>query len=553
MDSLESVQHFVDDYLGYLYEQRPTAASFDGVHAFDDHVEDVTRASLDRQIRELGGFARRLASIRPDALSLDDRLDRSTLELDVHARLLELERVRPHERSPQFYADMLSTTLASQVVLDYAPAPDRARRLVSKLRQVQPFLNAARQNVKDPPGLFVKTALETLRGLVAFIDVDMPRALRDLDDLSILSDLADVSTEATRAINAYANELETDTLPKAKGSFRLGRELFVEKLHLDEGVEIPLEKLIDVAEREIAETQEAFRRTAARIKDGDPLETWQSLKADHPVAGKVVAEARQQVEALRAFVEREGFVSVPEHDAIHIAPTPPFCRWTFASIWCPGPFEARGVRAHYYLTEPERDWAADRQEQHLRDFNRPTLCAISMHEVYPGHYLHFQHLRQINSKLRKSLVTMPLSVIEGWAHYSEHLAVEAGFDLYGHATRLGQLAESLVRLARLVVAIRLHTEDWSVEQGVRFFRESAFLEEGSARREAERGTFDPGYGSYALGRLMLLKLRHDLKEKQGARFSLKAFHDNVLGLGGLRYPLQREALLGADEAGALLE
>lgn len=553
MDSLESVQHFVDDYLGYLHELRPTAASFDGVHAFDDHVEDFTRAALDWQTRELGGFARRLSAIRPDALSLDDWLDCATLEQDVHARLLELEQVRPHERSPQFYADTLSTTLASQVVLDYAPAHERGRRLVSKLRQVSPFLNAARQNIKDPPGLFVKTALETLRGLVAFIDTDMPRALWDLDDPSVLSDLADASTEATTAIGAYITELETDTLPKAKGSFRLGRELFVEKLRLDEGVGVPLEKLIDIAERELAETQDAFRRAAGRVRDGDPAETWQALKADHPAIGKVVGEARDQVQALRAFVEREGFVSVPEHDPIHIAPTPPFCRWTFASIWCPGPFETRGVRAHYYLTDAESGWPAERQEQHLRDFNRPTLCAISMHEVYPGHYLHFQHLRQIPSKLRKSLLTMPLSVIEGWAHYAEHLAVEAGFDLYGPATKLGQLAETLVRLARLVVAIRLHTEDWSVEQGVRFFREAAFLEEGSARREAERGTFDPGYGAYALGKLMLMKLRQDVKEHQGQRFALKAFHDNVLGLGGLRYPLQREALLGPENAGTLLE
>jgi uncharacterized protein (DUF885 family) len=553
MDSLESVQHFVDDYLRYLYEIRPTAASFDGVHALDDHVEDFSRAALDRELRELGGFARRLASIRPDALSVGDRIDRTTLELDVQARLLELEQVRWHERNPQFYADTLATTLASQVVLDYAPAPDRARRLVSKLRQVGPFLAAAQQNVKDPPGLFVKTALETLRGLVSFIERDMPRALWEVDDVFVLGDLDTASTEAARAINAYADELESDVLPRARGSFRLGRELFREKLRVDEGIDLPLEKLLDVAERELAETQEQFRRTAAQVRDGDPLEVWQALKADHPAMGRVVAEARDQVQALRTFVEREGFVTVPEHDPITIAPTPPFCRWTFASIWCPGPFESRGVRAHYYLTDAESGWTPERQEQHLRDFNRPTLCAISMHEVYPGHYLHFQHLRGIESKLRKSLVTMPLSVIEGWAHYAEHLAVEAGFDMYGPATRLGQLAETLVRLARLVVAIRLHTEDWSVEQGVRFFREAAYLEESSARREAERGTFDPGYGSYALGRLMLLKLRQDVKARQGQRFSLRGFHDNVLALGGMRFPLQREAILGSEEAGALLD
>ena len=394
--------------------------------------------------------------------------------------------------------------------------------------------------------------VETLRGLVSFIERDLPRAFWDVDAVFVLGDLDHASTEAVRSINAYADELENEVLPKARGSFRLGRELFQEKLRLDEGIEVPLERLLEVADRELAETQELFRRTAARLRDGDPLETWQALKADHPPAGRVAAEAREQVAALRAFVEREGFVTVPAHDPIDIGPTPPFCRWTFASIWCPGPFEPRGVKAHYYLTEAESAWPAERQEQHLRDFNRPTLCAISMHEVYPGHYLHFQHLRGIESKLRKSLLTMPLSVIEGWAHYAEHLAVEAGFDMYGPATKMGQLAETLVRLARLVVAIRLHTEDWSVEQGVRFFRESAFLEESSARREAERGTFDPGYGSYALGKLALLKLRQDVKAKQGQRFSARGFHDNVLALGGLRFPLQREALLGAEEAAGLL-
>jgi hypothetical protein len=552
MDSLETVQHFVDDYLAYLHELRPTAAAFDGVHAFDDHVEDFTRAAIDRQTRELGGFARRLASIRTEGLSLDDRLDHTSVEQDVHARLLELERLRTHERNPQFYADLLSTTLASQVVLDYAPAPERARRLVSKLRQVAPFLHAAEQNVKDPPGLFVKTAIETLRGLVSFIERDMPRAFWEVDDVFVLGDLDTASTEAVRAINSYVTDLEAEVLPKAKGSFRLGPDLFVEKLRLDEGIDLPLGKLIDIAERELAETQDAFRRTASRLRDGDPMETWQALKADHPAAGRVVHEAREQVLALRTFVEREGFVSVPEHDGIQVAPTPPFARWTFASIWCPGPFENKGVKAHYYLTDVEAGWTPERQEQHLRDFNRPTVCAISMHEVYPGHYLHFQHLRQVSSKIRKSLLTMPLSVIEGWAHYAEHLAVEAGFDMYGPATKLGQLAETLVRLARLVVAIRLHTDDWSVEQGVRFFKESAFLEEGNARKEAERGTFDPGYGAYALGKLILLKLRQDVKAQQGQRFSLKSFHDNVLALGGLRYPLQREALLG-PESGTLLE
>lgn len=551
MDSLEPLSHFVDDYLGYLYELRPTAATFDGVHAHDDHVEDFSRAAIDRQLRDLGGFARRLANIREQTLSPDERLDRAMLESDVQARVLEIERTRNHERNPQLYADTLATTLASQVVFDYAPVDERARRLVSKLRQAPSLLAAARENVKDPPGLFVKTAVETLRGLITFLDVDLPRALADLDDLSVLGDLADATTEASRAIAGYVDHLEQEVGPKARGSFRLGATLFADKLRADEGVTLPVARILEIAERELHETQDEFRRVASRIRQGDPHETWQALKADHPPAGRLAAEARAQVEQLRAFIETQGIVSMPAHDGIHVAPTPPFYRWTFASIWCPGPFETRAVRAFYYLTDADPAWPDERREQHLRDFNHPTLWSISMHEVYPGHYLQFQHLRGVASRLRKSLMTMPTSVVEGWAHYAEQMMVEAGFDGHGGAVKLGQLAESLLRLSRLVVAIRLHTEDWSVEQGVRFFRDEAFLEESSARREAERGTFDPGYGSYALGKLILLKLRADYKQEQGARFSLRGFHDAVLGLGGLPLPLQGRALLGAP-TGALL-
>jgi hypothetical protein len=551
MDSLEPLSHFVDDYLGYLYELRPTAATFDGMHAHDDHVEDFSRAAIDRQARELGGFARRLAGIRADGLSADERLDKAMLESDVRARTLEIERTRNHERNPQLYADTLATTLASQVVFDHAPAAERARRLVSKLRQTPAVLAAARENVKDPPGLFVKIAVETLRGLISFLDVDLPRALADVDDLSVLGDLADATTEAGTAIASYVDHLEREVGPKAKGSFRLGSTVFAEKLRADEGVAVPLDKLLDIAQRELRETQEEFRRVAQRVRNGDPIETWQGLKREHPPVGTLATSARAQVDELRGFIERDGLVSLPEHEPILVAPTPPFYRWTFASIWCPGPFETRAVRAFYYLTDADPAWPAERQEQHLRDFNYPTLWSISMHEAYPGHYLHFQHLRSVSSRLRRSLMAMPTSVIEGWAHYAEHVMIEAGFDAQGGRTQLGQLAESLVRLSRLIVAIRLHSDDWSVEQCVRFFREAAFLEEPSARREAERGTFDPGYGAYALGKLILLKLRRDYKQSQGARFSLRAFHDTVLGLGSLPLRLQREALVGPG--GTLLE
>src|SRR4029078_8205539 len=174
------------------------------------------------------------------------------------------------------------------------------------------------------------------------------------------------------------------------------------------------------------------------------------------------------------------------------------------------------------------------------------------HEVFPGHFLHYQHLRQVESKVRKSTFFAPASFVEGWAHYCEHMMVEAGFRQGDTAFRLGQLAEALVRLARFVVAIRLHCEDLSVEQGMRFFRDEAFLEEATARREAERGTFDPTYLVYSLGKLMMLKMRHDYKEQQGNKYSLRSFHDAVLDQGSAPFLAMRPLLL-TDGCDAVLE
>ncbi len=220
-------------------------------------------------------------------------------------------------------------------------------------------------------------------------------------------------------------------------------------------------------------------------------------------------------------------------------------------MWSSGPFETKRIPAYYYITNVDPTWSDERQQQHLRDFSYAILWSISIHEVFPGHFLHFEHLRDVDSPLRKSHFFAPVSFIEGWAHYSEQMMLDEGFERGNAEVKLGQLAEALIRLARAVVGIRLHTEDLSVEQGVRFFRDEAYLEEGTARREAERGTFDPGYVLYALGKQMLLKLRADVESVQGDAFSLQSFHDRLLGQGALPFWMHRQLML--DDSGSLLE
>lgn len=553
MPASEPLPHFVDDLLGYLHETHPTHATLDGVHTHDDLLEDLSRHGIDQEARALAGYLRRLDEIDRDGLTPVEALDQRMLSSHLRGRMFELEAVRTWERNPQLYADILASSLAGQALFTHAPAPERARRVLSKLRQTPRLIQAARDNVKEPPGIYVKVGIETMRGALKFIDDDLPRAFSSVDDLHLLGDLADAQQEASQAVGAYIEYLEKEVGPKARATFRLGRDKFEQKLRLEEGINIPVDRLLAIAERELAATQEAFRQLAGKVNSkDDPLAVWAKTKANHPAPGQLVKTGRDQLEALKTFIERNDLISVPPGEPVIVAPTPEFYRWSFASMWTPGPFESKPTRAFYYLTDVESSWPAERQDEHLRDYNLPTLWSVSIHEVYPGHFLHYQHLRKVTSKARKSILFASASFVEGWAHYCEQMMMEAGFGREDQTIRLGQLAESLIRLVRFIVGIKLHTEDMSVEQGVRLFREEAYLEEASARREAERGTFDPTYLVYSAGKMMLLKLRQDYKAQQGKAFSLRTFHDTLLSNGTAPFWLHRELMLGSN-AGDVLE
>ena len=552
MNASEPLPHFVDDLLGYLRETHPTHATLDGVHTHDDLLEDFSAHAMEGESHALAGYLRRLDEIEAGGLTPVERLEHRMLTSHIRGRMFELEDVRTWEKNPQVYADLLASSMAAQALFTHASPEERARRVLSKLRQTPRLLQAARDNIKDPPGIFVKVGIETMRGALKFIDQDLPRAFSSVDDLHLLGDLADAQAEASQALGAYIDYLETDVAPRARASFRLGREKFEQKLKLEEGLSVPIERLLDIANRELKATQDTFRTLAGRLNGGDPLEAWARAKAEHPAPGELIEAGRQHVEELATFIQRHDLIAMPSAEPITVAPTPDFYRWSFASMWTTGPFESKPTRAYYYLTDVDPSWPPDRQEEHLRDFNYPTLWSISIHEVYPGHFLQYQHLRKVESKVRKSILFAPASFVEGWAHYCEQMMVEAGFGRDNYRVKLGQLAEALIRLVRFIVGIKLHTEDMSVEQGMRFFRDEAFMEEASARREAERGTFDPTYLVYAAGKLMLLKLRNDYKLQQGKAYSLRTFHDTLLGNGAAPFWLHRQLMLG-DDTGDVIE
>src|SRR6266576_1791995 len=240
MIASEPLPHFVDDLLGYLHETHPTHATLDGVHTHDDLLEDVSRHGIDSEAHALAGYLRRLDEINRDALTPIERLEHRMLTAHLQARMFDLEAVRPWERNPQYYSDILASSLAGQALFNHAPAAERARRVLSKLRQTPRLIQAARDNITDPPGIFVKVGIETMRGALKFIDDEMPKAFSSVDDLHLLGDLADAQAEASQAVGAFLQYLETEAGPKARASFRLGPAKFEQKLRLDEGITVPV-------------------------------------------------------------------------------------------------------------------------------------------------------------------------------------------------------------------------------------------------------------------------------------------------------------------------
>lgn len=553
MHTSEPLSHFSNEYLQFLYESLPTAASSDGMHAHDDRLEDLGRAARDNQGRELGGFARRLDRISTRSLTAEEQLERRMLADHIRGRLFDLEEVRPWQRDPRHYANLLARSLVGQTSFAYAPVEERARRVVSRLRQTPRLLEAAEANIEEPPGIFIKNGAETLDGVVRFIERDLPRAFRQLEDLHLLGDLADAATEATDSIGRFAAHLRDTLAPQSRATFRLGRERFEGRFRHRDGITLGTEQLLAIAERELGRAQERFREVAAKLDaKKDPVDVWQQVKGRHPEGGKLVQTVRGQLTELRAFVERNAIVTLPAGEEVLVAPTPEFYRWNNASLWSPGPFEPKQLPSCYYVTDVERAWSAERCADHLREVNFAILPSMSVNAVYPGDHLRSQHQRHIEGSLRKSTLFAPVSFVGGWAHYAEQMMMEAGLADGDETQELAQIARVLLRLARMVVSLRLHTEDMSVEQGVRFFREEAHLEEGRARREAERGTFDLEYALDSVGRLMLVKLRADLEAAEGGGFSLKSFHDRLLGQGAVPLWLHRMLLLG-DTGDPLLD
>jgi uncharacterized protein (DUF885 family) len=550
-----------DRYLDqYYFPFNPTSGTNAGFHQYDSQLEDYSRSGINRQIALLKDFEQQVDRTDPAKLSLQQSTDRQLVLGDIRSRLLTLEEIRPWEKNPDYYSSALTYSIFTIMERKFAPADQRLKSLTAREKLIPPVFDAARQNLKNPPPVYVEVALEQLPGMIRFFQNDVPAAFQDAKDPAVLADFRAANQKVIDALGQYQMFVEKELRPKAHGDFRIGAESFRKKLLYDEDVDIPLDRLTEIGMANLRQNQQSFQDVGRQIDPSKtPQQILEEIGSDHPAPAALLQTFRDMLGGLRAYVEEHHIVGVPSQVMPIVEETPPFMRaLTFASMDTPGPYEMAAKEAYFNVTLPERSWTPQQVEEHMHGFNRGTLVSTAVHEVFPGHYVQFLWLFSAPTKVRKLLGCSSNS--EGWAHYSEQMMLDEGFGRtrgtdFAHDTaflklRLGQLQDALLRNARYIVGLQMHTGKMTFDQGVQFFEKEGYQSHENSLRETKRGTSDPTYLYYTLGKLQILKLREDYKKKTGAAFSLQDFHTKFLQQGFPPVKLIRRAMLG-DNSPAL--
>ena len=544
-----------EEYIkGYL-AARPLQGTALGLHEYDGKITDYSRLALDAELSRLRRFDDRLNKFDPTKLSPRQSIDLRILQTAVKKELFQMQDLSVFERNPMVYAGAADVNVYVQ--RNFAPLDDRVRSLIAIESQVPNILIAARTNLNEVlPKPYVELAIQIARGSADFLKKDLPTAIGQLKDEHLRAAFQDSNRRAASALSDYAAWLEREKLPKASLEFALGEEKFRRLLAQTELVDLPPQKILEIGLEQLKAEQEAFAK-AAKIIDADksPIEVFKQIQSEHPKPENLIPDIAKDLDKIRKYVSSHNLVTIPSDVRAKVKETPQYLRATsFASMDTPGPFEKRATEAYYYVTPTENDWTEKQKEEWLTAFNYYTSDMTSIHEAYPGHYVQFLRL-SASSATKVEKIFGSYAFTEGWAHYCEKMMVDEG---YGSTTgttpseqdakraakyRMAQADEALLRLCRLCVSIKMHTQKMSVDEATKFFQENCYYEEKPARQEAIRGTFDPGYLNYTLGKLQILKLRDDYKAQQGDEFSLQKFHNELLNHGMPPIRLLREIML----------
>ncbi|HEX4376942.1 MAG TPA: DUF885 domain-containing protein [Steroidobacteraceae bacterium] len=549
-------RHLADEFIDqYYFVFNPSIATSEGVHRFDDRLEDYSRAGIERDVRALQGYEQRLAAIDAAQLSQQSAGDRELLLSYVRSSLLTLQTIRPWEKNPDFYSSGIGNSAYVIMEREYAPANERLRALIARERQMPAVLQAARHNLTDPPRIFTQIALEQLPGIESLFAHDVPAAFAAADDPQLKAQFAQANARVVKSLQDYQSWLKHDLLPRSKGDFRIGAKAFSDKLRYDEMVDTPLDRLLEIGTDDLHRNQAEFARVGGQLAPGKtPQEVLAQLTRNHPAADQLLDAVQADFAAQLQFIRDHRIISVPAEPLPKVIETPPFMRaMTQASLDPPGAFETTAAQSYFNVTLPDPSWSADRVDDYLRGFNYPLDSNLSVHEAFPGHFFQFANLRHLDDRVRQLFYAN--TNVEGWAHYCEQMMLDEGFSMpvpgssdaqAPQLLRMSQLVDALLRDARFIVGIKMHTGQMTFDQAVDFFVTEGYQPREIGLVEAKRGTADPTYLYYTLGKLEILKLRADVQAREGQAFRLQEFHDRFMQQGAPPIRIVRRAMLQDD-------
>jgi uncharacterized protein (DUF885 family) len=537
-----------EEYLKGFLDWRPDYAVALGFHAYDGKFNDLSKASIDGELARLQQYEQKFATLDSSALSTANYYDWKMVLLSIRNDIYTIKDLKNYNKNPMLYAGAIDVNI--YIKRNFAPIEQQIRSIIA-IENVAPQLYAnAKANLADSLSLpHTKLAIDIAKGSASFLGNDLLVALKDVKNDSLMKEFNTANKKAIDAINDFAAYLEKEKLPKAHNHYAIGVDNYKKMLLYGEDITMSPDEILAIGMAEIKKEQASFE-AAAKIIDStkSAIDVYNEVNKEHPTAANLIPDSKKNLEAIRQFLIDHKIVTMPSEVRVKVEETPPYARSTStASMDTPGPFEEKATEAYYYITPVDMKWSAKQQEEWLANFNFYTTDVVSIHEAYPGHYTQFLHLNASKaSKIQK--IFGSYAYVEGWAHYTEKMMIDEGYCNGGDAIKaakykIAQSGDALLRLCRLCVSINTHCHGMTVDEATKFFQDNWHQGEKPSRQEALRGTFDPGYLFYTLGKLQILKLREDYKKQEAANYTLQKFNDAMLDNGMPPIHIMREILL----------
>jgi uncharacterized protein (DUF885 family) len=537
-----------EEYLkGYL-DWRPSYGVSLGLHEYDGKTTDYSKASIATEVARLKDYEVKLAALDSASLSIKTYYDWKMLGSSIKNELFYFEDLKVYTKNPMTYARAVKVNI--YIKRSFAPPEEQIKSIIDIENQVPKLYEDAKANLQDTLAIpHTQLAIEIARGTASFLEKDLLVALKDVKNDSLMTEFNTANKKAIDAINDFASYLEKEKLPKANNEYSIGKVNFQKMLLFGEDITLSADAILDIGMKELQKEQASFNAAAKIINPNkNPIDVFNDLQKEHPTAESLIPDAKKNLEAIRQFMIDNKIVTIPSEVRVKLKETPPYARaTTSASMDTPGPFETKATEAYYYITPVDPKWTPTQQEEWLAQFNFYTTDIVSIHEAYPGHYTQFLHLDASDaSKIQK--IFGSYAFIEGWAHYTEKMVIDAGYGNTGDPIkaakyRMAQAGDALLRICRLCVSINTHCNGMKVDEATGFFMDNWYQGDKPSRQEALRGTYDPGYLFYTLGKLQILKLQEDYKKQEGENYSLQKFNDAMLDNGMPPIQIMRELLL----------